>query len=70
MKKIRGLRTQFAREKAKQAARSRWGESSQYVNCWSYYDSLLFLDDFVTTRNRSNIDWVMEYGQVIVLHLF
>ncbi len=48
-KKIRGLRTQYVREKNKMKIR-KCGDDS-YVTKWSYYEKLKFLDEHITARS-------------------
>ena len=48
-KKIRGLRTQYVREKNKMKTRKCGDEP--YVTKWSYYERLKFLDEHITARS-------------------
>ena len=52
VKKVRGLRTQYAREKAKVAARAK--EGHPLINPWTYYEALSFLDEFVSVKKNSD----------------
>lgn len=56
-KKIRNLRTQYTREKAKSKKRkSGDGAEDTYISKWMYYRQFSFLDDFVTARSsRCNL---------------
>ena len=62
MKKIRGLRTQYAREKAR--ITSRTSEGLPISNTWAYYEALSFLDDFIAAKNTRNVDWNQDFNQV------
>ena len=48
-KKIRGLRTQYVREKNKMKTRK--GGDDPYITKWSYFERLKFLDDHITARS-------------------
>ena len=55
-KKINVLRTQYATEKQKEAAKPRDGSDNPYVSKWLYYPLFHFLDDFIASKRSSNTD--------------
>ncbi|XP_076824349.1 uncharacterized protein LOC143470235 [Clavelina lepadiformis] len=64
-KKVRGLRTQYAREKSKalrQVAEIGGGESS-FQSTWVHYPALRFLEEFTTTKHKETTEWNLDYIQ-------
>ena len=62
------MRSQYAREKARAAAMANEGLP---INPWAYYESLLFLDDYVGPKGRrTTTDWNVEFSHVCAKWLF
>ncbi len=53
MKKIKGLRSQYTREKQKERLMSE--SDGVFVSKWMHFQSLCFLDEHVTPRPRKSI---------------